>query len=79
VYRLYSTKTYYNLVHGNFNFDLQITRNEGDFPFGYAVFRRGRETVRSTQYAKGRCAVRKKSVISYADINFYFKIVQFLS
>ena len=26
-----------------------------------------------TQYAKGRYAVRKKSVISYADIKFYFQ------
>ena len=25
-----------------------------------------------TQYAKGRYAVRRNSVISYADINFYF-------
>ena len=30
------------------------------------------------QYAKGRYAVRRDSVISYADINFYFKKVQFL-
>ena len=30
-----------------------------------------------TQYAKGRYAVRRNSVISYADINFYFKKVQF--
>jgi len=38
--------------------------------------------VRSIQggfrrYAKGRYAVRRNSVISYADINFYFKKVQF--
>ena len=30
-----------------------------------------------TQYAKGRYAVRKNYVISYAYINFYFKKVQF--
>jgi len=29
------------------------------------------------RYAKGRYAVRRISVISYADINFYFKKVQF--
>jgi len=32
-----------------------------------------------TQYAKGWYAVRKNSVISYADIIFYFKKVRFLS
>ena len=32
-----------------------------------------------TQYAKGRYAVRRNSVISYADINFYIKKVQFSS
>ena len=32
-----------------------------------------------TQYAKGWYAVRRNSVISYADINFYFKKVQFSS
>ena len=30
-----------------------------------------------TQYAKGWYAVRRNSVISYPDINFYFKKVQF--
>jgi len=38
-------------------------------PFWYAVFRGG---LGGTQYAKGRYAVRKNPVISYADINFYF-------
>ena len=44
-------------------------------PFGtqYSVFLDG------TQYAKGRYAVHRNSVISYADINFYFKKVQFSS
>jgi len=32
-----------------------------------------------TQYAKGRYAVRKNSDILYADINFYYKKVQFSS
>jgi len=32
-----------------------------------------------TQYAKGRYAVRRNSVISYADINLYFKKVLFSS
>jgi len=32
-----------------------------------------------TQYAKGWYAVRRNSVISYADINFYFKKDQFSS
>jgi len=32
-----------------------------------------------TQYATGRYAVRRNSVISYADINFYIKKVQFSS
>ena len=32
-----------------------------------------------TQYAKGWYAVRRNFVISYADINFYFKKVQFSS
>jgi len=45
-------------------------------PFWYAVFR---GNLDGTQYAKGRYAVRRNSVISYADINFYFKKVQFLS
>ena len=45
-------------------------------PFWYAVFRR---VLDGTQYAKGWYAVRRNSVISYADINFYFKKVQFSS
>ena len=32
-----------------------------------------------TQYAKGWYAVRRNSVISYADISFYVKKVQFSS
>ena len=43
-------------------------------PFWYAVFRRDLDGM---QYAKGRYAVRRNSVTSYADINFYFKKVQF--
>jgi len=43
-------------------------------PFWYAVFR---GDLDGTQYAKGRYAVRRNFVISYADINFYFKKVQF--
>ena len=46
------------------------------FPFWYAVFR---GDLDGTQYAKSRYAVRRNSVISYADINFYFKKVQFSS
>jgi len=30
-----------------------------------------------TQYTKGRYAVRRNSVISYADINFYYEKVPF--
>ena len=45
-------------------------------PFWYAVFR---DFLDGTQYAKGWYAVRRNSVISYADINFYFKKVQFSS
>ena len=45
-------------------------------PFWYAVFR---EVLDGTQYAKGWYAVRRNSVISYVDINFYFKKVQFSS
>ena len=49
---------------------------EGDTPpFWYAVFR-GED---HGQYAKGRYAVRRNSVISYADIIFYFKKVPFSS
>jgi len=43
-------------------------------PFWYAVFR---GDLDGTQYAKGRYAVRRNSVISYADINLYLKKVQF--
>jgi len=51
------------------------SNNEGDTPpFWYAVFR---GDLDSMQYAKGRYAVRRNFVISYADINFYFKKVQF--
>ena len=39
-------------------------------PFWYAVFRGG--GLDGTQYAKGWYAVRRNSVISYADIIFYF-------
>ena len=46
-------------------------------PFWYTVFRGG--GLDGTQYAKGRYAVRKYPVISYADIDFYFKQVQFSS
>jgi len=53
------------------------SRYEGDPPpFWYAVFGGGLD---GTQYAKGWYAVRRNSVISYADINFYFKKVQFSS
>jgi len=45
-------------------------------PFWYAVFR---GDLDGTQYAKGRYAVRRNSVTSYADINFYFKKVQLSS
>jgi len=50
---------------------------EGDPPpFWYAVFW---GDLDGTQYAKGRYAVRRNSVILYANINFYFKKVQFSS
>jgi len=42
-------------------------------PFWYAVFR---GDLDGTQYAKGRYAVRRNSVILYAYINLYFKKVQ---
>jgi len=45
-------------------------------PFWYAVFR---GFLDGTQYAKGWYAERRNSVISYADINVYFKKVQFSS
>ena len=50
------------------------TTLDGDTPppFWYAVFS---WVLDGTQYAKGRYAVRKNPVISYADINFYFKKV----
>ena len=38
-------------------------------PFWYAVFR---GCLDGKQYAKGRYAVRKNPVISYADVYFYF-------
>jgi len=44
--------------------------------FWYAVFR---WVLDGTQYERGWCAVRRNSVISYADIIFYFKKVQFSS
>jgi len=54
-----------------------ISKYEGDTPpFWYAVFR---GDLDCTQYAKGQYAVRRNSVISYADINVYFKKVQFSS
>ena len=50
---------------------------EGDTPpIWYAVFK---GLLDGTQYAKGQYAGRKNPVISYADINFYFKKVQFSS
>ena len=52
--------------------------NEGDPPrFWYAVFRGG-GVEDGTQYAKGRYAVRKNPVISYANNTFFLK-VQFSS
>ena len=45
-------------------------------PFWYAVFR---GVLDGTQYAKGRYAVRRNSVISYADTSFYYKKVHFSS
>jgi len=51
--------------------------DEGDTPpLWYAVFK---GDLDGTQYAKGRFAVRRNSVISYADINLYFKKIQFSS
>ena len=47
---------------------------EGDTPFWYAVFR---GCLDGTQYAKGRYAVRKNPVISYAVIKFCFETVLF--
>jgi len=49
---------------------------EGDTPL---LVRSIQGDLDGTQYAKGRYAVRRNSVISYADINFYFKMVQFSS
>ena len=43
--------------------------------FWYAVF----SFLDGTQYAKGRYAVRKNPVVSYADNKFYSKKVQFSS
>ena len=45
-------------------------------PFWYAVFW---GCLGGTQYAKGRYAIHKNPVISYADMNIYFKKVQFSS
>ena len=50
---------------------------EGDTPHFGTQYSGG--CLDGTQYAKGRYAVRKNPVISYADINFYFKKVQFSS
>ena len=50
--------------------DRKITPEGDPPPFYYAVFR---GVLDGTQYAKGRYAVRKNPVISYADIDFYFK------
>ena len=50
------------------HFRFKQDKLEGDTPpFWYAVFR---GDLDGTQYAKGRYAVRRNSVISYADINF---------
>ena len=51
--------------------------NEGDNPPFGTQYSGG--DLDGTQYAMGRYAVRRNSVISYADINFYFKKVQFSS
>ena len=48
----------------------------GTPPFWCAVFR---GVLDGTHYAKGRYAVCTNPVISYADIKFYFKKVQFSS
>jgi len=48
---------------------------EGDTPPPFCTKYSG--VLDGTQYAKGRYAVRKNPVMSYADINFYFKKVQF--
>jgi len=53
------------------------TYNEGDTPPLGMQYSGG--DLDGTQYAKGRYAVRRNFVISYADINFYFKKAQFSS
>ena len=56
--------------------------NERVTPPWYAVFRSVCVCgggLDGTQYAKGRYAVRRHSVISYADINFYFQKVHLSS
>ena len=47
---------------------------EGDTPL---LVRSIQGDLDGTQFAKGRYAVRRYPVISYADISFYFKKVQF--
>jgi len=62
------------LLHLFSQFYLQISIIADDTPpFWYAVFS---GDLDGAQYAKGRYAVRRDSVKSYADINFYFKKVQ---
>jgi len=51
---------------------------EGDTPSPFGTQYSGGD-LDGTQYAKGRYAIRRNSVISYADINFYFQKVQFSS
>ena len=48
---------------------------EGDTPLFGTQYSGG--ILDGTQYAKGRYAVRESLLISYADINSYFKKVQF--
>ena len=70
------------LVHiNNFHGSLLIVAmtaewlKEGDTPPFGTQYSGG--DLDGTQYAKGRYTVRRNSVILYADINFYFKRVQF--
>ena len=51
------------------------SKYEGDTPLLVRSIQGG--GLDGTQYAKGRYAVRRNSVISYADINFYLKKVHF--
>ena len=51
---------------------------EGDTPPPFGTQYLGGD-LDGTQYAKGRYAICRNSVISYADINFYIKKVQFSS